>query len=66
MSVIVYADCSIFDLFDVIDEWNNCKIETTVISLRDLTLMKNHIEDLELEVYGDYRDNKEEPCKQKQ
>ena len=64
MSVIVYADCSMFDLFDVIDEWNKAKIETTIIQLRDLTLMKNHIEDLELEVYGDYSDKKEESCKQ--
>ena len=51
--VKVYAEDCLLDLFRVIDGWNEEKIATTVISLQDLTLKKNHIEDLELEVYGE-------------
>lgn len=50
--VKVYAEDSLLDLFSVIDGWNEQRLESVEISLEDLTLMMNHIEDLELEVYG--------------
>ena len=50
--VKVYAEDSLFDLFDVIDDWNEERLDSVVVSLTDLTLMKNHIEDLELELFG--------------
>ena len=52
MSLIVYAESSLLDLFTVINIWNRRRLEVVQISLEDLTLMKNHIEDLELELYG--------------
>jgi len=52
MCLIVHAEDSLLDLFDVIDGWNKQKLESVNISLVDLTLMKNHIEDLELELFG--------------
>ena len=52
MCLIVHAEDSLLDLFDVIDGWNKQKLESINISLVDLTLMKNHIEDLELELFG--------------
>jgi len=52
MCLIVHAEDSLLDLFDVIDGWNMQKLESINISLVDLTLMKNHIEDLELELFG--------------
>ena len=52
MSLIVYAESSLLDLFTVINIWNRRRLEVVHISLEDLTLMKNHIEDLELELYG--------------
>ena len=52
MSVKVYAEDSLLDLFAVIDTWNKARVESINISLVDLTLMKNHIEDLELELFG--------------
>ena len=53
MSTIeVHAKDSLENLFTIINRWNKEKVQSVVISLEDLTLMKNHIEDLELEVYG--------------
>ena len=52
MSIKVYAEDSLLDLFTMIQHWNKQKHEETLISLQDLTLMMNHIEDLELELYG--------------
>lgn len=43
----VYAKDSLDDLFIVIDKWNQEGIQSVTISLEDLTLMKNHIEDLD-------------------
>ena len=53
-NIKVYAENSLMDLFRVIDGWNKDKLEKVTISLEDLTLMKNHIEDLEQEVYGTF------------
>jgi len=50
--VKVYAEDSLLDLFTAIDGWNKEKITSVQISLQDLTLMMNHIEDLELELFG--------------
>ena len=52
MSIKVYAEDSLLDLFAVINIWNRQRLEVVQISLEDLTLMMNHIEDLELELYG--------------
>lgn len=52
MSIIVYAEDSLLNLFEMINQWNKNKEVSVDISLTDLTLMKNHIEDLELELYG--------------
>jgi len=65
MSVTVYAADSLLDLFAVIDTWNKCKVESINMSLEDLTLMKNHIEDLELELLGSYKEE-QELCKRQQ
>ena len=48
----VYAEDSLLNLFDIINMWNKQKLETAEVSLTDLTLMMNHIEDLELELFG--------------
>ena len=48
----VYAEDSLLNLFDIINMWNKQKLETTEVSLTDITLMMNHIEDLELELFG--------------
>ena len=48
----VYAENSLLDLFEIIKRWNQQRLESVTISLEDLTLMMNHIEDLELELYG--------------
>ena len=48
----VYAANQLSDLFDHIDKCNEEKMEETVISMDDLTIMKNHIEDLEMEAEG--------------
>jgi len=50
--VKAYAEDSLMNLFDVIDRWNDEHVQSVCISLTDLTLMKNHIEDLELEEYA--------------
>jgi len=52
MSICVIAKDSLLDLFKFIDIKNKAKVESIVISMEDLTLMKNHIEDLEMEVEG--------------
>ena len=48
----VHAEDSLLDLFEIINRWNNEHVQSVCISLTDLTLMKNHIEDLELESEG--------------
>ena len=52
ITIEVYAKDSLENLFEVIDRWNKESVQSVTISLEDLTLMKNHIEDLELEVDG--------------
>ena len=52
MSIKVYAEDSLLDLFSIINKWNNKHVKSVQISLTDLTLMMNHIEDLELELFG--------------
>ncbi len=63
MSIKVYAEDSLLDLFAVINIWNRRRLEVVQISLEDLTLMMNHIEDLELELFGSYK-KEQESCKQ--
>jgi len=63
MKTRIYAEDSLFDLFRVINIWNRRRIDIVQISLVDLTLMKNHIEDLELELFGV---DKERLCKLQQ
>ena len=63
MSIKVYAADSLLDLFAVINDWNRQRLEVTNISLEDLTLMKNHIEDLELELFGENNDKEHQLCK---
>ena len=53
----VYAENQLSDLFDFIDECNENEMEEVLISLEDLTIMKNHIEDLELEAYSPTTDD---------
>ena len=60
MYIKVYAEDSLEDLFKVINVWNSQKLEQIQISLEDLTLMMNHIEDLELELFGSNEDEKEQ------
>ena len=52
MSIKIYAEDSLLDLFAVINNRNMQDVESVQISLTDLTLMMNHIEDLELELFG--------------
>ena len=59
----VYAEDSLLDLFSVIHQWNTQRLRSVEISVEDLTLMMNHIEDLELELFGSQRKEKE-LCKQ--
>ena len=51
-TVKIYAEDSLLDLFTVINIWNRRRLNIVQISLVDLTLMKNHIVDLELELFG--------------
>ena len=50
MCMQIYAEDSLLDLFEMINKWNKEKQDSVQISLTDLTLMMNHIEDLEMEV----------------
>jgi len=52
----VYAEDSLLNLFEMINRWNRDKLLGVYISLQDLTLMKNHIEDLELSDTDELRD----------
>ncbi|QSZ41220.1 hypothetical protein GJV85_03525 [Sulfurimonas aquatica] len=48
----VYAKDSINDLIFQIYKWSKKGLASVEVSITDLVLMANHIEDLELEVYG--------------
>jgi len=48
----VYAQDCMPDLLKQIYKWNEEGRESVEVSIIDLLLMANHIEDLELEVYG--------------
>jgi len=50
----VYAKDCMPDLIKQIYKWNEENRESVEVSITDLLLMANHIEDLELEVYGDF------------
>ena len=50
----VYANDCMPDLIKQIYKWNEENRESVEVSITDLLLMANHIEDLELEVYGSY------------
>jgi len=43
----ILAEDSLIDLFNMIDIWSDLKLDSVEISLVDLRLMKQHIEDLE-------------------
>ena len=47
-----YAEESLLDLFTMIDQWKGEKLQSVLVSLRDINIMKEHIEDLEMELYG--------------
>jgi len=48
----VYAENCMPDLIKQIYKWSEDGRESVEVSIIDLLLMANHIEDLELEVYG--------------
>ena len=50
----VYAQDCMPDLIKQIYKWSTENRESVEVSITDLLLMANHIEDLELEVYGDF------------
>jgi len=50
--IVFYAEDSLLDLFVIIDKWRNEKLQSVLVSLRDINIMKEHIEDLESELYG--------------
>ena len=49
----VYAEDCMQDLIEQIYKWSAEGKESVDVSMTDLVLMANHIEDLELEVYGE-------------
>ena len=48
----VYAQNCMPDLIKQIYKWSTENRESVEVAITDLLLMANHIEDLELEVYG--------------
>ena len=53
-NIKVYACDSMLDLISQIYKWSKEGRESVEVSMSDLVLMANHIEDLELEVYGTF------------
>ena len=51
-NIKVYAEDSMADLITQIYKWSKEGYESVEISMTDLVLLANHIEDLELEIYG--------------
>ena len=51
-TIKIYAQDCMPDLLKQIYKWNEEGRESVEVSIIDLLLMANHIEDLELEVYG--------------
>ncbi len=52
-NIKVYAQNCMPDLIKQIYKWNSEGRESVEVSITDLLLMSNHIEDLELEIYGE-------------
>jgi hypothetical protein len=52
-NIKVYANDCMPDLIKQIYKWSEEGRESVEVSITDLLLMANHIEDLELEVYGE-------------
>jgi len=52
-NIKVYAQNCMPDLIKQIYKWNSEGRESVEVSITDLLLMANHIEDLELEMYGE-------------
>jgi len=50
----VYGEDCMADLIKKIYKWSSNGLESVEVSMTDLLLMANHIEDLELEVYGTF------------
>ena len=50
--IVFYAEDSLLDLFVMIDKWRDQQLKSVLVSLRDINIMKEHIEDLESELYG--------------
>ena len=50
--IVFYAEDSLQDLFNMIDKWKDQKLKSILVSIRDINIMKEHIEDLESELYG--------------
>jgi len=53
-NIKVYAENCMPDLIKQIYKWSSNGLESVEVSMTDLLLMANHIEDLELEVYGTF------------